>query len=266
MELSQQMRVGLFLVAGIGGLLFSIFFLGGEDSVFTKNALLYGKMPHVQGLNPGSLVSLAGVPIGNIQAITFAKDGSGIVLEMKIKEKFLAEVRKGSTIETRTQGALGDKFIYIEPSSAENPPHVEGDFIAASTSQDLMGVISEKGSEAAKIFDVISETLKLLQTMNAGNKVDVILTNFKEASIHTKEMSLEAKALIAELRSKDSNVQKSMARLNAILEKVDKGDGTLGALINDPTLHNQLKALLGGGQKKQNLRSILQDTISESDK
>lgn len=266
MGLSQQMRVGLFLVAGLGGLLFSIFFLGGEDSIFARHTLLYGKMPQVQGLNPGSLVSLAGVPIGAIQEITFAEDGSGVVIEMKIKERFLPQIRKGSTIETRTQGALGDKFIYIQPSATENPPHVEGEFLGTSTAQDLMGVLSEKGSEAAKIFDVVNETLKLLHSVNADNKVDGILTNFKEASIHVKEMSIEAKALIQELKSKDSDVQKSMAKLNAILEKVDKGEGTLGALINDPSLHNQLKALLGGSQKKQYLRSIMQDAISDSEK
>lgn len=262
MKGSSQITVGVFVAVGVTALIFSIFFLGGEDQLFTRHAYLYGKMSHVQGLNRGSLVSLAGVPIGNVEGITFAQDGSGIVVEMKVKEQFLAQVRKGSTIESRTQGALGDKFIYIEPSSPDNPPHADGDYLEASQAQDLIGVLTEKGGEAAKIFEVVNEALKLLQAVNAGNKVDGILTNFKEASIHVKEMSVEAKSLIQELKAKDSDVQKSMTSLKSILEKVDRGEGTLGALINDPTIHSQLNSLLGGSQKKQYLQSIMQDTIN----
>jgi len=259
----DQIKVGLFIAAGLGAVIFSVFFLGGDKKLFSKFVMLYGKMPQVQGLNPGSLVSLAGVPIGNVTEINFSKAGDGIVVTMKVNGKFLGQLRAGDTLETRTMGALGDKFLYIQPGPQDAVGLKEGDYIAASTQQDLMGVISEKGGEAGKIFDVIAETLKLVQTVNAENRVGSILTNLKDASANFKELSGTTKELIAELRAKDNDLVQSMKKMNSIMTKIDKGQGTLGALVNDSTLHDQLKKMLGGNQKKQYLQSIVQDSISE---
>lgn len=45
--------------------------------------------------------------------------------------------------------------------------------------------------------------------------------------------------------------------LNRILEKVDRGEGTLGLLVNDPTLYDDLKRVLGGAQRSLVVRSLL---------
>lgn len=47
------------------------------------------------------------------------------------------------------------------------------------------------------------------------------------------------------------------ARLNAILSKVDAGEGTLGMLLNDPTLYEDLKILVGGAQRSFVVRSLV---------
>jgi phospholipid/cholesterol/gamma-HCH transport system substrate-binding protein len=47
------------------------------------------------------------------------------------------------------------------------------------------------------------------------------------------------------------------SRLNSILQKIDRGDGTLGLLVNDPTLYEDLKLLLGGAQRSLLVRSLL---------
>lgn len=259
---AYQKKVGLFLALGLAGLIFSIFFLGGDKRLFTKYIELYGKMPHVQGLNNGSLVSLAGIPIGNIRRIEFAGDGS-VVVTMKIEATHLPHIHEGATIETRTQGALGDKFVYINPGPIDAPSLKDGDTIQVSKELDLMGVLSERGGEAAKIFEALTETLTLLRSVNSGNKVEQILGNLNSASLNFKEMSAEGKLMLAELRSKDQGITQAVRHMNSIMAKVDRGDGTLGALVNDSSVHDQIKKILGGGQKKQYLRSILQNSIEE---
>lgn len=47
------------------------------------------------------------------------------------------------------------------------------------------------------------------------------------------------------------------ARLNSILAKVDEGEGTLGLLVNDPTLYDDLRLLLGGAQRSFVVRSLI---------
>jgi phospholipid/cholesterol/gamma-HCH transport system substrate-binding protein len=47
------------------------------------------------------------------------------------------------------------------------------------------------------------------------------------------------------------------SRLNSILAKVDRGEGTFGLLLNDPTLYDDLKRLVGGAQRSRVVRTLL---------
>ncbi len=47
------------------------------------------------------------------------------------------------------------------------------------------------------------------------------------------------------------------ARLNSILEKVDRGEGSLGLLLSDPSLYEELKLLLGGARRSLVVRSLI---------
>jgi phospholipid/cholesterol/gamma-HCH transport system substrate-binding protein len=55
------------------------------------------------------------------------------------------------------------------------------------------------------------------------------------------------------------------ATLNRILEKVDSGDGTLGLLLNDPTVFEDLKVLLGGAQRSTLLRSMIRMAVEQGE-
>jgi len=54
------------------------------------------------------------------------------------------------------------------------------------------------------------------------------------------------------------------ARLNSILAKVDTGEGTIGLLLNDPTLYEDLKRLVGGANRSAVVRTLIR--MSEGDK
>ena len=48
-----------------------------------------------------------------------------------------------------------------------------------------------------------------------------------------------------------------------ILEKVDEGEGTFGLLVNDPTLYDDLKSLVGGAQRSLVVRSLIRLSSEE---
>jgi phospholipid/cholesterol/gamma-HCH transport system substrate-binding protein len=50
---------------------------------------------------------------------------------------------------------------------------------------------------------------------------------------------------------------RAASSLQSILEKVDRGEGTFGLLVNDPTLYDDLKRVLGGAQRSLVVRSLL---------
>jgi phospholipid/cholesterol/gamma-HCH transport system substrate-binding protein len=45
--------------------------------------------------------------------------------------------------------------------------------------------------------------------------------------------------------------------LDSILAKIDRGEGTLGLLVSDPSLYNDLKALVGGANRSTVVRSLI---------
>jgi phospholipid/cholesterol/gamma-HCH transport system substrate-binding protein len=49
----------------------------------------------------------------------------------------------------------------------------------------------------------------------------------------------------------------SSVRLANILEKIDEGEGSLGALVNDPTLYEDIKLLVGGAKDSALLRTLI---------
>lgn len=51
------------------------------------------------------------------------------------------------------------------------------------------------------------------------------------------------------------------ARLNSILAKIDRGEGSLGLLLNDPTLYEELKLLVGGANRSTVVRGLI-DLVS----
>jgi phospholipid/cholesterol/gamma-HCH transport system substrate-binding protein len=48
------------------------------------------------------------------------------------------------------------------------------------------------------------------------------------------------------------------ARLNSILAKIDTGEGTLGLLLNDPSLYEDLKQLVGGAERSTLVKTLIQ--------
>jgi phospholipid/cholesterol/gamma-HCH transport system substrate-binding protein len=53
------------------------------------------------------------------------------------------------------------------------------------------------------------------------------------------------------------------ARLNSILAKIDTGEGTLGLLLNDPSVYEDLKQLLGGAERSTVVKTLINLSGSE---
>ncbi|MBX3016620.1 MAG: MCE family protein [Bdellovibrionaceae bacterium] len=263
---SQQVQIGVFLGLGLLAVLVSIMVLGGDSALFKSYVTVHSKMSQVQGLAKGSVVSLAGMTIGNVKEIRFADGENALILDMRIEEASLARIPKNSTIEVRTQGALGDKFVYIIPGDLAGPRLEDAGYLEPNSSADFMGVLSERGGEAGRVFDILAETQKLLIALNGEGRMDRIMTNVYESTNELKAMSKETRQLMQELRGDNpAKIKETLTRLNSILVKVDKGEGTLGALINDPSLHQQLKQLIGESPRRQYMQSVIRGTIEKSD-
>ena len=52
-----------------------------------------------------------------------------------------------------------------------------------------------------------------------------------------------------------------MANLRAVSERLKAGEGTLGALLEDPTVYENLAQFLEGAQRSLLLRALIRSTI-----
>lgn len=265
---NHQIKVGIFLTIGLVTILTSIFFLGADKALFTSYVRLHGHFQEVQGLAAGSVVSLSGVNVGNIEAIEFLSEKNALDVRMKINEEFLPRITKSARVEIRTQGALGDKFIFIIPGSATDPVVTDGEVLEIAKATDLLGIISERGSETNRVFDILNDIHVLTRTMTQDNRVGKLLGDLEKASYSLSQASQEALKFANAMNNSGAGEKlgSSLTRLDSVLTKIDKGEGSLGALINDPTLHNQLKSMTGAGSSKNKVKSLLRTSIESESK
>ncbi len=59
------------------------------------------------------------------------------------------------------------------------------------------------------------------------------------------------------MRNASRDLQATLANLRAITDKINEGEGTLGALIVDPTLYERLSSILDGASRSFLLRSMI---------
>jgi phospholipid/cholesterol/gamma-HCH transport system substrate-binding protein len=88
---------------------------------------------------------------------------------------------------------------------------------------------------------------------DSRSSVSNTLGQFSLAADDVRDASKRVRALVQnnedELSATASNLATSTARLNAILEGVQKGEGTAGKLLTDPTLHDELVKLVQNWRK-----------------
>ncbi len=271
MEASNKLtlKVGLFVAIGLVVLMGSIITLAGGKSFFKSSYSLVTQFKDVQGLGPGSVVSVAGLPVGNVAKIDFVGDGELVQVAMDIDKVYQNRITENSMAEVRTQGALGDKYVYIAPGEKDGRVLQDGDILPADNSAGFLEVMTEKSKDLALMADVVKELHVLLRSVNSDSKAERLMQNMVSSSHDLKLVLAETRALMKDIRGnseKENKLRQSLVSLSSILEKVDKGEGTLGALVNDKSLHNRILSFMGESPRNQFLKPLIRDTIQTREK
>ncbi len=236
-------EVGIFVALGLGAGLLSVFFIGRESSLFGKTYTIVALFDDVSGLRKGATVQLAGLNIGYVDGVRLPRDKGAKNLEvvLKISESYKEYVRKNSKAFIYTQGLLGDKFVLITRGSLDSPPIQDGEAIRTEARGGI-AQLTGKGEDmieeitaAAKKFREALETLPLEKTDK--EKMKQIVGNVEEASGDLKD----------------------------IFASINNGEGTLGALVKDPALYNDMRALMGRANRSKLLKNLIRSTISDQE-
>ena len=115
-QFSLQIRIGSFILAGLGVFLAIIYLLGAQARYFERKYELIAEFTEVGGLIEGATVRLAGVQIGRVTGVSLPPQPGGKVrVTLTIAQRFAGRIRRNSEARIVTQGLLGDKEMHFNP-------------------------------------------------------------------------------------------------------------------------------------------------------
>ncbi|MCO4743286.1 MAG: MCE family protein [Proteobacteria bacterium] len=264
-SVTTEFKVGLFVVIAvvlvIGGYWWSFDGVKRGESAYVLNM----RAPTAQGLWPGTPVRVAGVDVGAIETIEI--EGNSAHIEMKVRDRF--QFPTDSEAQIRSSGMLGDMFIAVgvgtedalipdggwiemgdEPGSFDEITRQVEDIttdVAAITKVLRELAENDKNTQALEAtianVEALSHELRLMAEQNRHD-VDAIIDSVKRLTDTMDQFATEASSDVDEELEKIKDVtdtlQAAMDDIESVTSKIDNGEGTIGALINDDSTIREL--------------------------
>jgi phospholipid/cholesterol/gamma-HCH transport system substrate-binding protein len=112
-----EFLVGLFVLLGLAAVAYLSVKLGAGTMMSGETYLVEARFANAGGLNSGSSVMVAGVPVGQVEGIRMdSQDYSAIVIMRVMKS---VKLPTDSMASIRTTGLIGDKFVSLSPGADE---------------------------------------------------------------------------------------------------------------------------------------------------
>jgi phospholipid/cholesterol/gamma-HCH transport system substrate-binding protein len=265
----REIRIGLMAIIAIGLLFFGINYLKGVN-IFSPTNYYIAFYKNVDGLVPANAVTIKGYKIGQVNKIKydFSHD-SAFQVYLSINKDI--KLPKGTYAELKDAGLMGGKSIELVFPGSSQSYYKSGDIIPSSIEEGFMATLNKKvmpkieallpkvdslvdalhaiadnpsiEKSLASIerttnnLDQTSNQLKLLMSHDVPNiltKINVMADNFDAVSNNLRDINFAATI---------ASVNKTLANVQSITEKINSPNGTLGMLLNDTTLYVSLSHL-----------------------
>ena len=263
---SREAKIGVAVAIAIGMLYFGLNFLKGVN-IFQPTTYFYAQYERVDGIVPTTPVMINGYQVGHVSQINFdyTKEAP-ITLQITVDNKLV--VPQGTIAEIYDTGLMGDKAIQLKLGRS-NTLLQPGDTLRTSVQNGLMAAVTDALVEPIKaMMPQLDSTIKTINHTLSGERVQSLLTNAEAAIANFKAISANLKK---ELPTTMSNVNNITANLSEVSDELKAAqlDSTLlkfdATIANLENITNQLKsnentlgALLNDKELYQNLDSTVQ--------
>ncbi len=224
------------------------------------------------GLVKNGAVKMAGIKVGVIRDIVLEGGRAKILVEVEED----ARITKSTKAQMKSDGILGDKHIELTPGAVDEAVLENNSQIKEIIDGgNLADVMKEVGTIAKSLNDLAATLNKATQGEGDDTSpVGRIVLNIEKLSKDLAEISGNNKEKINEIVARVHNLTKNLdtyvnettlARIDQavknveeITDKVNRGEGTLGRLINDEQTVEELNSaisnvnkFLGGADKME---------------
>lgn len=274
MKISREIKTGIIVLGGI--LLFILGFSYLKSTpLFDNSKTFYAVYQHVGGLQSGTQVTINGFSVGKVNDIKFNDASGNLLVTFTVDNDF--SFSNNSSAELYDTGIIGGKGIQIKPVFDDAVMAKSGDTLPSSIRPGLTelvqqrltplqmkveGAVTNADSLLMNVNDILDQkTRRDLRESIAGlnvlvksfqgsaNSLNQILTDNKgdlDKSISnlgtiTDNFSKLSDTLAnAGLGQTIKGLQATMGKIDDMMAKIEGSEGSLGKLVNDKALYNNL--------------------------
>jgi phospholipid/cholesterol/gamma-HCH transport system substrate-binding protein len=218
MKNTLETRLGIFFALALIALFLIMEVIGSFD-YFKRGIRVHAYFDSVKELRVGDPVRLAGYDIGRVAAIDVAPEINRIQVTLKIDD--VRGVKTDSQGSIQFAGLMGQNFVSLTFGSPEAPPLTEGSSIRTVEHPDL-------GTLMARL-DSVAVGVENLTKSFTGDDIQNLLGPFTDF-----------------LQENGPRIGQILADAQTITSQVAEGEGTIGRLIMDDSLHQSALETVGG--------------------
>lgn len=280
---AAEFKVGLLVISVATLIAYMSIQVSDNPNLFGRARKAHFLMDDAGGLVKNSQVKTAGIPIGTISNISLQDGRARVDLSLKSD----TELTVSASIQIRSAGILGDKYVDVNPGSPTDPPLENGAEIKIVKDKgSLDSVISSVGEIAGSLKDV-AKNLKDAVSEDGSNKhvLGRIVLNIERITKDLSEVTQANKGKINEIVDQVHGITKtldeilndptdkgfkkrwavaldridsSLKNIDEITGKINRGEGTIGRLVSDENMAEQVSEavegindFVGGGSRLQ---------------
>jgi len=276
-KLSSEAKVGLLVLAGSVILLYMTFVVGKYDFGPKKGYRVVAIFDSVAGLDVQAAVRMAGVRIGTVEAVELEDSRAKVILRIDPGVRIV----RGAEAGVKTMGLLGDKFVDIMPPRGAVPHersgvYGENDRIESTSSpSDVDKLVGQLSAISDDIKQVTASLRQVFGTQRGEQSMEDILHDLRQTTANIKEFSFALKGdggelivrlnelagnlngIIGEnrenlkvtmenIRETSRSAEMALASIENISKRIDNGEGTLGKLVNNDGMYNNIDSAVKG--------------------
>lgn len=275
--ITKEVRIGIAGIIALCLLVYGINYLKGIN-MFKPSSYFYVKFKNVNGLAKSSPVFADGVRVGIVRDIYYDyNQAESVIVEVELDTEL--RIPKGSSAELTSELMGGVKMDIL---LANNPRerYAIGDTIPGNLNTGMMESVAALMPQIERMLPKLDSIMTSLNTILGDQSIPATLHSVEKMTANLEVTSGQLKVLMGRdipqltgklntlgdnfisisdnLKKIDyantfNEIEQTLANVKMITEKLNSKDNTVGLLLNDPQLYNNLNATTA------NAASLLED-------